>query len=53
MAGASSQGVVHRVARAITAVVPTERTYPVSVGSQLDIPEADQAELAGAIRSHL
>jgi len=80
------QGVVHRVARAITAVVPTKRMYSVSIGSQLanahvhwhvaplppgvpyeqqefsallkengilDIPEADQAELARAIRSRL
>ena len=80
------QGIVHRVARAIAAAVPTERIYSLSLGSQqanahvhwhvaplppgvpyeqqefsallkdngiLDIPEADQAELARTIRSHL
>jgi diadenosine tetraphosphate (Ap4A) HIT family hydrolase len=80
------QRVVHRVAGAIAATVPTERVYSLSIGSQqanahvhwhvaplppgvpyehqefnallkengiLDISEADQAELARTIRSHL
>lgn len=82
----SFQRVVHRVARAIAATVPTERVYSLSLGSQeanahvhwhvaplppgvpyekqefsallkengiLDISEAEQAELARSIRSHL
>jgi diadenosine tetraphosphate (Ap4A) HIT family hydrolase len=80
------QRVVHRVARAVAASVPTERVYSLSLGSQqanahvhwhvaplppgvpydqqefsalmkdngiLEIPEADQAELAKTIRGHL
>lgn len=80
------QRVVHRVARALAASVPTERMYSLSLGSQqgnthlhwhlaplpsgvpyeqqqlyalapengvLNLTDADQAELARTIRSHL
>lgn len=32
------QAVVHRVARAVAASVPTERMYALSLGSGLDLP---------------